>query len=231
MKAAVLCDFDGTAVLQNVSVAILERFAQGDWQAYDRAWEQGTVRPEEVSPRQFALVKASCEEIEAYARSQAELRPGFREMAAFCQRRLIPLVIVTSGLTFYVKAALEQAGLGSLPVSGDGADFAQQSIVVVPGPRLAGCPNGGACKCATLQHYRDRGYTVAFVGDGSRDFCVSRKADILFARRKLRDYAEAQGLEYSTYDDFFQVMRRLEEWLDTEGREAPLPTQRPSQGL
>ena len=50
---------------------------------------------------------------------------------------------------------------------------------------------------------------VVFVGDGRSDFCASGRADILFAKASLADYAAQRGLAFHPFEDFHDVTARL----------------------
>ena len=50
---------------------------------------------------------------------------------------------------------------------------------------------------------------MVYVGDGRSDFCVSSRADILFAKGALADHCAAQGRSYFPFDTFHDVRRRL----------------------
>jgi 2-hydroxy-3-keto-5-methylthiopentenyl-1-phosphate phosphatase len=49
-----------------------------------------------------------------------------------------------------------------------------------------------------------------YVGDGFSDRCGAEASDLVFARRGLAAYLGERGVPFEPFDDFFQVVRRLE---------------------
>jgi 2-hydroxy-3-keto-5-methylthiopentenyl-1-phosphate phosphatase len=77
----------------------------------------------------------------------------------------------------------------------------------------AGCAAGsGVCKCGVAEPWEPDLRTTVYVGDGRSDFCVSGRADVLFAKAALADYAAARGhafLPFETFHDVTGALARL----------------------
>ncbi len=50
---------------------------------------------------------------------------------------------------------------------------------------------------------------VVYIGDGRSDFCVSARADLLFAKGELADYAMARGQAFQEFTTFHDITPRL----------------------
>jgi len=60
----VLCDFDGTVAVEDVTDSLLDRFASPEWQVLERDWRAGKIGSAECMAGQVALLDASREEID-----------------------------------------------------------------------------------------------------------------------------------------------------------------------
>ena len=71
-------------------------------------------------------------------------------------------------------------------------------------PRLGDCPTCGprACKGGVLRRLRRPGDTVAVFGDGISDLCLAREADVVFARGRLAELCEREGIAYHRLSDY-----------------------------
>ncbi|HWW24609.1 MAG TPA: hypothetical protein VNZ85_01800, partial [Caulobacter sp.] len=82
----------------------------------------------------------------------------------------------------------------------------------------AGCAAGsGVCKCQVAARAPgkpdDRANLsddlMVFIGDGRSDFCVSGRADLLFARDKLAAYARSRAMPHHEFSDFHTITTTL----------------------
>jgi 2-hydroxy-3-keto-5-methylthiopentenyl-1-phosphate phosphatase len=53
------------------------------------------------------------------------------------------------------------------------------------------------------------GETIVFVGDGRSDFCVSAKADLLFATGRLQAHCRAEDISFIPFTNFTDVLAAL----------------------
>ena len=54
---------------------------------------------------------------------------------------------------------------------------------------------------------------VVYIGDGRSDFCVSGRADILFAKGSLATYAAALNRPHHTFETFHDIRAHLDRQL------------------
>ena len=72
-----------------------------------------------------------------------------------------------------------------------------------------GCTKWGSCKCVAIWAYQRAGYDIAYVGDGTSDFCPASKADMVFARSHLVEKCDSEGVPCHEFEDFYQVLAHL----------------------
>ncbi|MBA7673762.1 2-hydroxy-3-keto-5-methylthiopentenyl-1-phosphate phosphatase [subsurface metagenome] len=202
------CDFDGTITTNNISLLLREKFAIGNWRKIESDYLGGRLAVEESNKRQYALIKESREKLKAFARKNAEIRAGFLEFVTYCLAAGIRLVIVSSGLDFYIEVVLDKIGASDLELHCAQTSFAKDSITV----SYAG-PDGGTVREGFKKKYlawlRKRGGRVAYIGDGLSDLEAARQADHVFATGHLLDLLDTYSIERSAFSDFYDLQRQI----------------------
>ena len=201
----IICDFDGTITRQDTTDLVLERLAHRKWAALQDAWLAGKLSGADCMVGQIALVGGSQADLDGVLDS-VQLDPGFAEFVAWCEARSFPVSIVSDGVDRFIDRILTRHGLDQVTATAN-------RLAGQPGAwrlelpwREAGCAAGsGVCKCAVSGGEAP----MVYIGDGRSDFCVSARADILFAKGALADHCAAQGRSYYPFDTFHDVRRRL----------------------
>lgn len=210
----IFCDFDGTIARVDTTDLVLTRLADPAWEDLEERWTRGEITAAECMRGQVALIGGDDAALDAVLDS-VELADGFAEFVAWCQTAAVPLMVVSDGVDRFIARILDRHGLGHLPVIANhlvgNAEVGRR--LEQPWSR-AGCAAGsGVCKCqvATKSDERanDPGDLMVFIGDGRSDFCVSNRADLLFARDKLAAYARSRAVPHHEFSDFHTITTTL----------------------
>ncbi len=204
-RAAVACDFDGTITREDLGVATMERFAEGDWWAIETRWRRGEISSIQCLREQFALVRASEPELRAFY-EQVDVDPAFPEFAERCARRGVALTILSDGLDFYIDIVLARLGLSHLPYYANHAEFRGGRLVIEFPHRAADCAQCGNCKRDRVLRLARRFGRVAYVGDGHSDQCVVRHARPIFAKGHLAAYCRREGVAFTEFESFADLL-------------------------
>ncbi|HYY47374.1 MAG TPA: MtnX-like HAD-IB family phosphatase [Thermoplasmata archaeon] len=207
-KLAVLTDFDGTITRTDVVEAILEEFAPATWWEIEEQHRARAIGTRETLARQVALLRVKQADLIRFVDAKVELDETFRDFAAFCQGRGIPLEIVSEGLDVYVHYLLQKWGL-ALPVRTNRAIFEERGVRIEYPWADATCTLCGTCKLLRLFELRTQGHRVVYVGDGHSDLCPAVEADLLFAKAELARLCDEEGIAYTPFDRFSDVHRTL----------------------
>jgi len=210
MKLAVLCDFDGTIILNDTFQNVLEKFGRGDWRTVDDLYIKGEITLEECLRRQGGMVRASKPKILDELDQVTKFRPGFDNLAEYCKTNRYPLVLVSAGLDFVIKHFLTRENL---------IDKVQLSTAV------AKCTPMGIkfdflkpkdsrsinFKDDAVRYYKTKADTVAYIGDGRWDLHALRNADLRFAIKnsKLSELCKEQEIQATTVSDFKEMVISL----------------------
>ena len=204
----ILCDFDGTVSVEDITDSLLERFARPGWQTIEQAWRRGEIGSHDCMAEQVALLDASREEIDAHLDTMMIDR-AFPAFVDRVEHAGIPLSIVSDGLDYAIHRILDAHGLGRVPIVANRLEAA--------GPRgwrldfpfgSAGCRSGN-CKCACAARARDGDRRVLLIGDGASDFCVAAEADLVFAKHRLIEHCRSAGIPYVPVTGFADALDLL----------------------
>ena len=195
----VVVDWDGTVTEVDGLHLVLLEF--GD----ERVFEEHEARLgreltlQEVISSEFETVRAPLDEVAAWLREHARLRPGFAEFA----REQRPLV-VSSGFHELIEPVLEREAL-ELDVRANRLDPRPDGWRVVF-RNDESCPVcGEPCKRADVNGLPE----FVYVGDGYSDRCVAAAATRVFARDGLADYLSQRGVAFEPFTEFRALARAL----------------------
>ncbi len=201
----ILCDFDGTIAVDDLTDAVLSRLADPSWLDIEEMWTSGRIDSATCMARQVALLAGSWDDVAAIA-DEAVVTPGFERFARWCGARGATLVIASDGLDFCIRRVLARLGLGTLTVRANRLlrDPDGQWRLETPHAR-PGC-GAGHCKCSGLPSTGP----VIVVGDGRSDMCVADGADFVFAKHSLLRHCRDRGIPHHPFMSFEDVIRGLE---------------------
>jgi len=209
MAMIIQCDFDGTITEEDVSFALLDTFAQGDWRKIFQQYRDNKISVGDFNAKAFATVKVGREELLEATRSRVKLRDGLHELVTYCQRRGFRLVIVSNGLDFYITSILNDAGLGNIEVHAAQTRFHPGGLEVqYIGPD--GTPLSSDFKAAYSRLFLKQGYQLVYVGNGPSDISPASLAYHVFARDGLLDCCKERNLQCQPFNDLNDVVRGLE---------------------
>ncbi len=206
----ILCDFDGTISVEDVTDSLLERHAHPDWLVLEQRWKSGAIGSRECLAGQVALLDADRGQLDAlFAAMRIDRHfPAFVEAALAAQ---IPVRIVSDGLDVAIESLLSRHQLDHLPVAANTLEAAGPRRWRLSFPHAsADCRvSSGLCKCAQVAKARAHGKKVLLVGDGASDFCAAGAVDLVFAKHRLIEHCRAQGLPYVPITGFEDALVML----------------------
>lgn len=204
----ILCDFDGTVSVEDITDSLLERFGRPGWQAIEQAWKRGEIGSHDCMAQQVALLDATRDEMDAHLDGMPIDRvfPLFAEAARDAG---MPLAIVSDGLDYAIRRILGQHGLGDLPVIANHLEAVGTNGWQLDFPYGSpGCRSGN-CKCSCADRARAERKRVLLIGDGASDFCVAGEVDLVFAKHRLIEHCRSAGIPYVPITSFADALDLL----------------------
>lgn len=203
----VLCDFDGTIALLDVTDALLERFAPPAWREIEAQWLAGAFGSRECMARQVGLLQASLAELNNFLDS-VPIDPAFGAFAQLCQSvGSLQLSVVSDGLDYAIQRILSRHGLGHLRVLANrlvplGPQSAGRYRLESPHQHSDCRSQAGTCKCALANPAAAGNIQTVLIGDGTSDFCAAQQVDFVFAKDQLLAHCKARGIAHQAFNDF-----------------------------
>ena len=211
-------DFDGTIAPIDTVDALLQRFADPDWQRIEEQWLNGTINSQQCMAGQLALVRGERGTLLEFLEG-VQIDPAFPDFVQYV-RSFGEVIVVSDGLEYPIRHALEKARL-DVPVFANTLHVRDHGLAISFPYADATCTvKSGVCKCRISgQVAGAREMTVVLIGDGKSDQCIARIADYVFAKSKLRDICAAEGIRHIPFDTFADVLDVVREWTDGLHRE------------
>lgn len=224
----ILCDFDGTIAVEDVTDTLLERFAASGWQTLEGQWRRGEIGSRECMAGQVALIDASKRELDEHLENR-EVDPAFPAFVGAAVAARLRIEILSDGLDYAIRNLLAREGLGWLPVVANHLEstgprgWRLRFPHASPGCRIA----SGTCKCAQAARAQNARGRVLLIGDGASDFCIAEVADFVFAKSHLIAHCRAKGIPHAPIENFADALSLLPSLI--EGRLVAVPRPVPVQ--
>ncbi|MBF0462608.1 MAG: MtnX-like HAD-IB family phosphatase [Magnetococcales bacterium] len=201
--SVILCDFDGTIVPEDVTDALLERFALPEWQILEQDWRAGRIGSRACMAGQVELLRVTTEELNRYLDS-VEMDPAFPAFVAHVLDLGWKLVVVSDGIDYAIHRILRRYGLGHIPVLANHLECLAGGRYRLTFPHAnQDCKTAsGTCKCGIARREEMAGPVQILVGDGTSDFCVATAVQVVLAKDRLLHHCRMQGLPHLPFTDF-----------------------------
>jgi 2-hydroxy-3-keto-5-methylthiopentenyl-1-phosphate phosphatase len=204
-SSSVFVDFDGTITDVDTCVHLLDRLAPPEWREIEVLYDAGVIGSRECIAREWSLLAGDRSEIEAVSR-EVGIDEGLSALVEFLRSAGAEVTIVSDGFGLRVVEIAKWAGVG---VMSNLVDWESGSVVFPNGDPSCECALCGECKRAPIRDARRRGRTTILVGDGASDIKAAAEADIVFAKNRLADWCEAQGLPFLRFSSLGEVHAAL----------------------
>ena len=198
----IVCDFDGTITRSDVIDNILQRFADPAWETVEDEWLAGNIGSRECLGRQLAMVKATPSELLGYFDS-VEIDPAFPDFVDHVRELGASIEVVSDGIEQAIARILSRNYCSLLPIIANRLRQAGPDSWRIDFPHSSDACRAasGNCKCKSTP----AGKRILVIGDGQSDMCVSGGADFVFAKGRLAEHCERQGIPYARFDSFSEL--------------------------
>lgn len=213
-RLKIFCDFDGTITKNDVWINSLGKFIS-DKKKFDDICEDFIsmkIGTRECNLRQLELVENfSHEKFNSYLDIE-EIDIHFKDFINFCNNRNIPVKILSSGLEYYIDYILKREGIE--------VEYYGCKMVLSEADNKLTCDFIHTDEYCTLCETCKRNLLInntndldneisVYIGDGVSDFCVSRFADIVFAKGRLASYCWKNNITYFDFGNFLDIKNKL----------------------
>lgn len=207
---SILCDFDGTISVDDVTDILLECFGRPGWQELEQRWLDGKISSRMCMQAQIAMLDASKEELDA-AIDDIRIDPAFPAFLHAARRFGWPVSIVSDGLDYAIRRILVQNGITDMPIRANRLIQTGARTWQLESPYASEtCKvDSGMCKCACAAREQQNNRRTLLIGDGASDFCAAGQVDFVFAKYRLNEYCRKQGLHHISILSFADAIELL----------------------
>lgn len=206
----ILCDFDGTIAVEDVIDTLLERYGRPGWELLEAQWRAGQIGSGECMREQVRLLDLDCAALDACLETLS-IDPDFPRFVALAERHGLSLQVVSDGLDYVIRRMLDRHGLGRLPIAANRLLTAEPPCNWrLESPYAVDGCDSGTCKCELAERASAGGRVrTLLIGDGASDFCVARRADFVFAKKRLIEHCSTHGIPHLPITGFGDALEVL----------------------
>lgn len=203
----IVSDFDGTITSEDTLYKFFKMYAKTSWLEVEKMWSEGKIGSMECLIRQFELVEGLNKELIENYISTIELDSYFKK---FIQKNKYDFIIVSDGIDYFIKEILRKNNIENISIVSNHAEFIEKDFSISFPNKNPLCKNkSGTCKCSIVNNLRKKYKKIIYIGDGRSDFCVSDKADILYAKGNLLKYCKKNNINHIEFNNFKDIIYSL----------------------
>jgi 2-hydroxy-3-keto-5-methylthiopentenyl-1-phosphate phosphatase len=210
-RVLAVMDFDGTITVDDCMEVVLARHVS-EWPRLMAAVHGGRLSQVDAFERAVELLKTPRQRVLNDFAHAAVLRRGSGEFLGWLLARRARAAVISAGFRPAIEAVWRREELPETPiVAAELAGDVETGLRMVFDERFGDCPlcGRGHCKADVVKSLRREGDFVVAFGDGSRDLCMAREADCVFARGDLARRCEREGMPYVPFEDFADMPQAL----------------------
>ncbi len=211
MSVRIFCDFDGTIAVNDVGNLLFTRFGDKEkwWDLVD-LWKQHKINGPDLWIKQADQTRIDPIELEKFI-SEQTIDPDFRSFVNKCEKKLLPLHILSDGMDIYIHKILESNHLDYLDVKANKMTIQSDNSLKLEFPYFKyGCGRCGNCKGSQIRLLKQSGEKTIYIGDGHSDLCALDEADITFAKGALLKHCKERNLSYYAFENFSDIINKLD---------------------
>ncbi|MHA2407808.1 MAG: MtnX-like HAD-IB family phosphatase [Candidatus Ranarchaeia archaeon] len=217
----VVSDFDQTITDKDAAFMILDHFGDPVWRDIEQLYLERRIGSQEALERQFETVSATKKEMLDYIDVEVKIDPTFPSFVQTLQKKKIPFVISSEGLSFYITHLLDQYGVEGVPVYANEVKWGKDGklgsgkllfpYAKPPNIHYEPCRGEcGDCKTHLLEKIRKshQDFKIVFIGDGETDLCPMEFADIVFAKEggPMLEYCRSHNIPCLPFRSFQDIL-------------------------
>lgn len=204
----VLSDFDGTITNKDGLYTFIETYAEGDWQKIENDWIDGKISSKECLTEEFKMVPNLSEELIGAFIEDLSIDESFIDFYKNLLEQEVDFYIVSDGIDYFINRILAKYELYNINIIANHGEFRGEFFeITFPNDSHFCQNNAGTCKCQVLRNLKNQYKKIWYIGDGVSDFCVSDKADLLFAKSSLHEYCKKNNINHIKFNDFNDILK------------------------
>jgi len=208
-KTHIFSDFDGTITEQDTLIFLTTNLGGGAQlvASIGQMIRGGQMTLSEGIAAEMRSIRRPFAEAEKLLRENVRIDPGFVPFARWCEKRQIPLTILSAGFHQLIDLFIRREEFPHMKILAN---------ILKPNEQtgwqcafLFDRPPDGHDKTEALLGARQRGEHTIFIGDGLSDRGAAEVADEVFAKHSLAEYCRERKIKFHEYETFDDVLKQL----------------------
>lgn len=210
-------DFDGTITLRDVGAQFFIEYGDKD-KVRDiiRRIRNLEMTATEGWSALFSTLNSITEQELSDFVLNFEIDDTFPSFLNYISDKNFEIYVVSDGFDFYIERILNREGITNLPYFSNSLIFSGGADKPVPHfpYKDEECRKCAFCKRNKVIELSSDDDITVYIGNGSSDVCAAQYCDYIFAKDTLLKYCETNRITYYPFDDFGQVINKLEKILN-----------------
>jgi len=202
----IYCDFDGTITKIDSVYNFFCLHADENWLDDEKLWQEGKISSRECMERQIKKLPAMDKTSLYEFIETIEIDEYFIEFYNYAKSKGIEIIILSDGLDLFIKETLKKYSLDIKYYANNLVYYGNRFSVNFCNYSNDCNVKAGSCKCSKITE-KD----FCYIGDGTSDLCVAKKARLLFAKNKLKKHCENLNLKYISFSTFKDILEMFNE--------------------
>lgn len=212
-KTIIISDFDGTISTQDTNDLLFKTYGNSKNEQIENLYKRGKIGTKEGMLRHFQEINIDEENYSKFVLNKITLDSGFKRFYKMVREHNIPFIVVSGGFINAINLLFKRENIELKKVYANKLLFHKEGISIEFLHKKVGCNSNfgdcGNCKLLYLESFKKEGKQVIFIGDGLTDRCIAEKADIVFAKKKLKEYCVNNGIKHIEYRSFNDISKIL----------------------
>lgn len=203
MEKIYLVDFDGTITKKDTLDFLARKFYPEESKVWGKRLMNGEITVAQWLKAFEIVFNVPEEEYDRVLLENIEIDETFIE---FAQKNKV--AIVSGGFDYNIEKILAKYDIKNIEIYANKLTFVENDRVKIEMNHYNhGCEKCGVCKKGIMEEYKKTYETVAFIGDGITDLCVSTYSDEVYAKKGtyLEKYLTEKGIVHTTFDKFEEI--------------------------
>lgn len=215
----IFSDFDGTITKVDTLNTFLRVHATDEWLEIEDRWINGEIGSRQCIEEQMQLFPGMTEKTMNDFVDSIEIDETFIPFYEFVKEKNIDFSIVSDGFDLFIERILNRYDIKNVKIYSNKLKFDGKNFETSFPHCSQDCKrDSGVCKCSVIKNNRIVTKRLLYAGDGLSDFCVSNKADILFAKGSLLEYCkntknnnliDFEPIKFDSFAEIEDYLKRL----------------------
>lgn len=208
-EVIIISDFDGTISIQDTNDLLLKLYGNRQNKHIEDLYKNSKIGTKEGMWKHFQEINIDEKKYSSFILNKIDIDSGFKRFLKRTKEYNIPFIVVSGGYVNAINLLFQREDIELKEVYANKLLFHEYEIRINSFHEKVECNSNfgvcGNCKLLHLKNGRKEGKKVIFIGDGLTDRCIAEEADLVFAKKDLKEYCENNGINYIGYRNFDEI--------------------------